>query len=58
LPICRSIIEAHGGRIRVHNGLALGGPASALNCPQGSGNADDTVSIEIGSVVQTAASSF
>jgi hypothetical protein len=33
LPICRSIMEAHGGRIRVHNGLALGGACFCFELP-------------------------
>ena len=33
LPICRSIIEAHGGRIRADNGSAYGGARFIFTLP-------------------------
>jgi signal transduction histidine kinase len=33
LPISRSIIEAHGGRIRVENNSALGGARFSFDLP-------------------------
>jgi C4-dicarboxylate-specific signal transduction histidine kinase len=32
LPISRSIVDAHGGRIRADNNSALGGARFSLNC--------------------------
>jgi signal transduction histidine kinase len=33
LPICRSIIEAHSGRIQATNSVATGGAQFAFNLP-------------------------